>query len=255
MDSETLLSGAQDTSDTSENTSSEDNSITEDNGSDQSNSNDKNESSNEGDNSSDSKGSDGNTPDDSASEEGGSEKNKDSNSEEGSEDASVDNTKQSEKIDTVPEKYDAFNLNEGFELDAGALKAAEPLFKEIGLTQEKAQKAIDAYSEIVKAHSQSQLDAWNTSQEEWKKGITEHAEFGGDKLDVSLSHAARAMDKISSDPTEFRNALASSGLGNHPLIFEFLVKTGMEMGEDGFVKGGNSSSTRKPIAERWYGKT
>ena len=46
---------------------------------------------------------------------------------------------------TVPEKYD-FKAPEGQSLDAALVERATPIFKELGLTQDAAQKLVDFYN-------------------------------------------------------------------------------------------------------------
>ncbi|MCV5473515.1 peptidase, partial [Escherichia coli] len=52
--------------------------------------------------------------------------------------------KEGDKPEGAPEKYE-FQAAEGVELDADALKDFEPVARELNLTNEQAQKLVDAY--------------------------------------------------------------------------------------------------------------
>lgn len=62
--------------------------------------------------------------------------------------------------DKVPDKYE-IKAPEGMELDAQMVEQFTPIFKELGLSQEKAQKLADAYSELTKARDSEQTKKVN----------------------------------------------------------------------------------------------
>lgn len=175
----------------------------------------------------------------------------------------------------VPEQYEAFNLPEGMELDESALADADPLFKELGLTQAQAQKAIDVYASIIQKQSDGRIEAYEAAQKESQKAIIEHPEYGGDKLDESMSVVGKLFDEVfgpmpeapksgdekslaayaENPQVKFRQALDASGMANSPELFELFVKVGGLVGEDTFVRGGNASSDKRDLAEILYGKT
>ena len=45
----------------------------------------------------------------------------------------------------APESYTDFSVPEGHTLDAAAIESATPLFRELGLSQDQAQKLVDFY--------------------------------------------------------------------------------------------------------------
>lgn len=176
----------------------------------------------------------------------------------------------------APEEYEAFTLPEGMEMDDAALVSASEAFKDLGLSQENSQKLVDLFTKLSTERSDALTENWVDTQKEWATGIKEHKEFGGKNMDASLAFAARAMDTVfgvrslapeegaapadveayNNHPnTQFREALAQTGIGNHPLFFEFMVKVGKSMSEDGISTGGGSGGdTPAPdLAERFYG--
>ena len=65
----------------------------------------------------------------------------------GTQETSQPETKEATKAESkVPEAYD-LKAPEGAGLDAEGLKAFEPIFKEVGLSQEQAQKLVNLYGE------------------------------------------------------------------------------------------------------------
>lgn len=150
-----------------------------------------------------------------------------------------------EKKSAAPEKYE-FTPPEGQELDANALAVFEPIAKELGLSQEQAQKLVDIYPQI----QQQQAEAWSKQVADWGEQVKADKEIGGDKFNASVGAAQRALDQFGN--TELREYLNASGLGNHPALVRFCAKVGKAMAEDTFVvpnQGGQRSA-----ADILYGK-
>lgn len=143
-----------------------------------------------------------------------------------------------EKKPSAPEKYE-FAAPEGQELDANALAVFEPIAKELGLTQEQAQKLVDIYPQI----QQQQAEAWSKQIADWGEQVKADKEIGGDKFNASVGLAQRALDQFGNP--ELREYLNASGLGNHPALVRFCAKVGKSMAEDSFVvpnQGGQRSA-------------
>lgn len=143
-----------------------------------------------------------------------------------------------DKKPAAPEKYE-FVAPEGQELDANALSVFEPIAKELGLTQEQAQKLVDIYPQI----QQQQAEAWSKQIAEWGEQVKADKEIGGDKFNASVGLAQRALDQFGNP--ELREYLNASGLGNHPALVRFCAKVGKSMAEDSFVvpnQGGQRSA-------------
>lgn len=122
----------------------------------------------------------------------------------------------------------------------------EPIAKELGLSQEQAQKLVDIYPQI----QQQQAEAWSKQVADWGEQVKADKEIGGDKFNASVGAAQRALDQFGN--TELREYLNASGLGNHPALVRFCAKVGKAMAEDTFVvpnQGGQRSA-----ADVLYGK-
>ncbi len=154
-----------------------------------------------------------------------------------------------QKQEGAPEKYE-FQAGEGVELDAEALKDFEPVARELNLTNEQAQKLVDAYPKILAGVQQRQADAWQAQTEEWAATVKADKEIGGDKLTANLGVAQRALDTFGTP--ELKEYLNGTGLGNHPELVKAFVKVGKAMSEDGVVTG--KESGQRSAAEVLYGK-
>ncbi|MBW7715611.1 peptidase [Enterobacter kobei] len=153
-----------------------------------------------------------------------------------------------QKQEGAPEKYE-FQAGEGVELDAEALKDFEPVARDLNLTNEQAQKLVDAYPKILAGVQQRQAEAWQKQTEGWAETVKADKEIGGDKLTANLSAAQRALDQFGTP--ELKEYLSATGLGNHPDLVKTFVKIGKAMSEDGMVDGSNQG--QRSAAEVLYG--
>lgn len=154
----------------------------------------------------------------------------------------------SKKPEGAPEKYE-FQTGEGVELDTDALKDFEPVARELNLTNEQAQKLVDAYPKILAGVQQRQADAWQATTEQWAADVKADKEIGGDKLNGNLSAAQRALDQFGTP--ELKEYLNTTGLGNHPDLVKTFIKIGKAMSEDGMVSG--KETGQRSAAEVLYG--
>lgn len=142
---------------------------------------------------------------------------------------------------TPPDAYADFALPEGVPLDEALLAEASPLFKELGLTQDQAQKLVDFQAKQVQAGSQSQVDAFNQLMDDWQEQSRNDAEFGGDNFEENVAVARSAIAKFGTP--ELKQLLEEHGVGNHPEVIRFMVKVGKLTAED--VPGGTTTPTSK----------
>ena len=96
----------------------------------------------------------------------------------------------------APPRYEAFTLPEGMALDAAALEAAQALFGEARLSQEQAQKFVDFALGRELAAQHRSLQSFQELQERWVGEVKADPAIGGGRLTQSLSHAARAIDRL-----------------------------------------------------------
>jgi len=150
-----------------------------------------------------------------------------------------------EKTDTPPDTYADFTMPEGVTVDSALLTEAAPVFKDLGLTQDQAQKLVDFQAKQVQASSANQVEAFNQMMSDWQEQSRNDKEFGGDKFDESISVARSAVDKFGTP--ELSKLLEEHGVGNHPEVIRFMVKVGTLTKED--VPGGSTAAT-SPAQDR-----
>jgi len=140
----------------------------------------------------------------------------------------------------APETYADFVMPEGMEVDVELLSQFEPVFKELNLTQEQAQKLVDIKAQQVEADKQSQVDAFNQLMNDWSEQSKNDKEFGGDKFEESVKTAQTAVNKFGTP--ELKQLLEEHGVGNHPEVIRFMYKVGKLTQEDVPGQNGQNSS-------------
>lgn len=141
-------------------------------------------------------------------------------------------------VSAAPEKYE-FTAGKDQELDKEAVAAFEPIAREIGLSNEQAQKIVDVYgSTIMPQIAKQQEAAWQKQVTEWAETVKADKELGSVE---SIGNAQKAMDQFGTP--ELKQYLNDSGLGNHPELFRIFSRIGKAMSEDGFV-GGSGENAR-----------
>lgn len=165
-----------------------------------------------------------------------------------------DGTPPEAKLEGPPEKYE-WKLPEGFKADEDGLKEVEPLFKEFGLSQERAQKLIDAYTKyMTKAHETREkglMDSWTKTRTDWRndlkkdevvgKLVGENGNFGPDsELVLTVNRALESLDnpKLVS---AFKDAMDFTGAGDNPAFVKVFYALASKVTEGrSYAAGGPS---------------
>lgn len=150
-----------------------------------------------------------------------------------------------EKAAEVPEKYE-LEFPEGVEPDEKLLESVTPVFKELGLTNEQAQKLTAAYAGVY----QASMEAHAAVVAEWATQVQDDKEIGGTRFKESVE-TARAAIKQFADPSVLEQ-LDATGLGNHPGVVKMFYRIGKALGEDKHVPPGNPTHQRKSPVELFY---
>jgi hypothetical protein len=129
----------------------------------------------------------------------------------------------------VPDTY-AFNVPDGMEIDQAFADSVSPVFKELGLSQEQADKLVSAYAERMGAQQQSVTDAYQKQLDEWTTELKSDQEVGGDAFEQNAGIAAKAIKQFGSD--ELKALLDETGIGSNPAMFKFALAVGKTLGED-----------------------
>lgn len=159
-----------------------------------------------------------------------------------------------------PEKYE-LTAPEGMTLDDEAVQMADPVFRELNLTNEQAQKLMPIAGEFAQragaaALAKHQLDQAQTvtaMRREWLENAKGDAEIGGANWDGTVSLAAKGLDALGfTKGHPFRALLDETGFGNHPEMIRAMRRVGERVGEDTFERGGSGDAKPKSDRELFY---
>jgi hypothetical protein len=161
------------------------------------------------------------------------------------------------KPEGAPEAYE-LTAPEGMTLDAETLDLATPIFKELNLSNEQAQKLMPVAGEFAKriqqAGQQQMLAEVATQRAAWGQEAKADPEIGGKNWDASVTTTAKALDTLGFEKgSPFRVLLEESGLGNHPEMIRAFVRVGKAVSEDSdFVRGNAGAQTESNPARLLY---
>ena len=146
-------------------------------------------------------------------------------------------------VPVAPDRYD-FKVPEGQKLNDKLLESATPIFKELGLTQEAAQKLVDLYAANSAASAEATTKLVNDMREGWRSDIAKDPDMGP-KLDAIKADIGRAKSVIfENDPkglAAFNEAMDLTGAGDHPAIAKAWWKMAQRVNEGTAVRGGGPS--------------
>ena len=157
----------------------------------------------------------------------------------------------------VPEKYD-LKIPENMKTDTTLLDKMTPVFKELGLTGEQAQKLVDIYAPYVKGQAEASQKAFKSAMETNFKNFQETErkntmEKLGANAKEDLVFAARTRDRFLSK--ESQEILNIAGIANNFHFISDLIKIGKQVSEAKLVEGSRITSDARSDGEIIYGKT
>ena len=157
----------------------------------------------------------------------------------------------------VPEKYE-FKAPENYTLDPKLLETVTPLFKELGLTNEQAQKLVDIQIAREIAATRAPQDTYEATRTKWQAETTSHPDIknlvdkdsGKTGIDAVKIVMGRALNAIG-DPalaTEFKAAMDLTGAGDNPAFVRTFLKLADFVTEGKHVagKGPSIAGQREP---------
>lgn len=119
----------------------------------------------------------------------------------------------------APEKYE-FKAPEGYTLSDAIVNEAAPIFKELNLTQEQAQKLVDFHSKQMLDAAKAPQTAYETTRQQWKD---ETKTMLGDKYDATHADFGRFLSTLDAkDKAAFSEAMDITGAGDHPAFIKVL---------------------------------
>lgn len=148
----------------------------------------------------------------------------------------------------------ALKFPEGFKADEALLGKVKPLFKELGLKSEQAQKLADTFAahqlELSKSAEKESEKAFADLKAGYLKDLKADKDLGGAKFDATIAAAKKALTKFGTP--ELTKLLDDTGFGNHPELVRFVARVGGALAEDSVAGAkGNGSSATDPNEHLW----
>lgn len=139
-----------------------------------------------------------------------------------------------ETVAAAPEKYAEFKMPEGVEFDKELQGRAEPLFKELGLSQEQAEKTARFLAAEDAAKAVKAEEGYKAYLDSLVAAAKADQEIGGDKLNEVASQAKQFVQKFGRGEkgAEVLKVLDDTGMGSHPAIISLFAKAWKAMSED-----------------------
>ncbi len=155
----------------------------------------------------------------------------------------------------APEKYEL--ALEGVDLDADTLAAAEPVFRELNLSNEEAAKLLPVAKGFAEKIGETLINdlvqQGQAKRQSWLTEAKADPEIGGAKWDESLHLAAKGFDAIGfKDGHPFRQALEETGFGNNVHMIQLVRKLGELVSEDGSFERGDAALKVENVAAQLY---
>ena len=153
-----------------------------------------------------------------------------------------------------PDKYEfkapADWADKGWELDPAILEKASPIFKEMGLSQEQAQKLVDFYAAQSATDHQATQDAIKTQSDAWLTELKADPEIGG-KLDSVKERVGRMYDAVGNPElvNAFKEQMNLTGIGNHPAFVRFMNAIADKFLEGKHVSGRGPVEVKSPTGQ------
>lgn len=142
-------------------------------------------------------------------------------------------TASKEEAPKAPEKYENFDMPEGFSLTGETLEEATGLFRELNLSQADAQKLVDYFVKRTIDDKAQGLEAIATQRKEWRAQIRNRPDFANER-----ALAQKGINKVVTDPDE-RELFQDSWMQDHPAVWKIFVKVGRLISEDSMPSGGS----------------
>jgi hypothetical protein len=156
----------------------------------------------------------------------------------------------------VPERYEL--ALEGMTIDPALVEAADPVLRDLGLSNEAANKLLPVAQKVQEATREAVLsqlaDAGAAQKKAWLDAFVADPEIGGAKREETQGLAAKALDALGfAAGHPFRDALNETGFGNHPDMIRAFRRLGEMVGEDGaFVRSHVGGADTRPVWDRLY---
>lgn len=146
----------------------------------------------------------------------------------------------------APEAYE-FKAPEGFVIDEDLVKEVTPIFKELNLTNEQAQKLIDFNARQAKEAFDAPFNKYQEIRQGWRDEISKDTALGNGEGGLKPEVEAMMGRAIESLPQElqqpFRDALILTGAGDNPAFVRVWNHIAPMLAEGRPVRAGGPAAT------------
>ena len=145
----------------------------------------------------------------------------------------------------APEAYADFKLPDGYTLDKAVVDEATPIFKELGLTQDQAQKLVDFHTKQLISAAKAPEDTYSAMRTDWRAKIEADPEIKGASLDgktgteavkIAIGRTLAAIGDVGLI-ADFKQAMDLTGAGDNPAFIKAMWKLSSLVTEGKSVKG------------------
>lgn len=177
--------------------------------------------------------------------------NSEGDSEANSNDSKGSGEKGSEKTKESEEEVLKLQKPKGSDVDDAYIAEVTNFAKTHEINNKAAQAILERDINRDKAAIKDYESQVKKEQEQWVKTITEDQDVGGSSLNKNMELTRRMIDKFGSP--ELAKRLDETGLGNHPELFRFIVKSGKALGiMDDEAVHGSGGGKAKTALEKLY---
>ena len=149
----------------------------------------------------------------------------------------------------APEVYADFKAPENYQIDKALIEQALPVFKELGLTQDQAQRLVDIQIAREIAAAKGPQDAYVATRTEWQAKVKADPDMAkatngnATGLNAVKLDIGRALNAIGDDGLvkDFKQAMDITGAGDHPAFVKAMWKLAQHITEGKHVAGANPS--------------
>jgi len=145
----------------------------------------------------------------------------------------------------APETYE-FKLPE----DASVGDGVQEVFKELNLTNEQAQKLVDAHFESEKARIEGAEAELEEMKDSWWSDAQKDPEIGGSSFKENAAIASKGLKQFADD--EVLAMMQETGFDRNAAFIRMFHRIGKAISEDKVVVGGANSAPKQSTAERMF---
>ena len=127
----------------------------------------------------------------------------------------------------APATYADFKAPEGYTLDKAVIDKAVPIFKELNLNQDQAQKLVEFYASTQVDGAKAGEAAYNATREGWRNEVLKDTTLStGTDLKPEVKQAiGRTVDALGAElAAEFRQVMDLTGAGDNPAFVKAMHK-------------------------------